>query len=788
MKVKDKLYSKAVGCIVAILAIVLGISSCKDDFTTDNTSFALYYTGMTDIAPSMSGVIASPTYKGSAPYDFKITGITCSYKNEKGEETSESYTGDCFVINSENGEISINSTSDMKTGKYFISVSCYSAGTMYTFNNAVEVNFLKAVPEGIIVEPDFIEVKLADVNNKNSEAVFPTATVTTENTSEHISITGYKMSNVVRLESDGSETLINNNKIELFSVSDQGVISINKSDEYDPQVVKAGLYRIDLKLTTMASSNLGEEEGLFVDAIRINLSGAPTAISYDEGAIETGIEGNSEKPRGAFTSSKPLIEGSSVNAVYEITAIKKTSGETQLVDAPDDEKAFFSIDSSTGIISVPNTHTFVKGDIYKLSVKVTNPEGSFTGEEALTLNVVEWVDPLVDFTYEQGNMKQGMEFESSAANYTADSYVKYSFKSLPEGYEDFFSINEETGVVKIEKYNTLPRTEEGKPFVVEVLAKNFKDEVTGKLEINVNENPNYFTYISYGNNLVDDQTPGNIYDNQFRFTSMSEVNSMRLEPKIDVKEDVKVTWSISGKLQYKKDDRQFILWDNQGIVTAAMQETDDWKPTDITMTVLFVTATAGEGNDSFSRTFPLCFNYVKPINGFTVLYTPFVFRVNAKNGGRSVIPEITDKTNFILDYRRSFSYYNIDGCDSEGNPLVSGSLSASNNNNLLGDLWRNVANSTNYGAKLPMSYYDSKNNPKTAAVLTDETLAYVDNSKGENQYSVVVTRNWYDDGWVDGVFTGQMTYVTDGKPSNVSGSNNKIYPLVLWFDKDYVQE
>ena len=73
---KDRFYSKTIGCIIAMLAIVLGISSCKDDFTTDDGSFALYYTSMTDIGPSMTGVIASPTYKGATPYDFKITGVT----------------------------------------------------------------------------------------------------------------------------------------------------------------------------------------------------------------------------------------------------------------------------------------------------------------------------------------------------------------------------------------------------------------------------------------------------------------------------------------------------------------------------------------------------------------------------------------------------------------------------------------------------------------------------------------------------------------------------------------
>ena len=161
MKMKDRFYSKTIGCIIAVLAIVLGISSCKDDFTTDDGSFALYYTSMTDIAPSMTGVIASPTYKGAVPSDFKIVEVNYSSVGEGGEETREAYTGECFSIVPETGEIMINSTADMKTGKYYISVSCVAAGNTYTYKDAVEVNFLKAVPEGITVEPDFLEVKLA---------------------------------------------------------------------------------------------------------------------------------------------------------------------------------------------------------------------------------------------------------------------------------------------------------------------------------------------------------------------------------------------------------------------------------------------------------------------------------------------------------------------------------------------------------------------------------------------------------------------------------------------------
>ena len=46
--------------------------SCSEEDTTDTTPFALYYMTLTDIGPSMSGELAAPTYKGSAPSDFTI--------------------------------------------------------------------------------------------------------------------------------------------------------------------------------------------------------------------------------------------------------------------------------------------------------------------------------------------------------------------------------------------------------------------------------------------------------------------------------------------------------------------------------------------------------------------------------------------------------------------------------------------------------------------------------------------------------------------------------------------
>jgi hypothetical protein len=55
-------------------------TSCDDTETTDSTKFTIFYSGMTDIGPSMSGRISSPTYKGNTPSDFAITKVTLKVK------------------------------------------------------------------------------------------------------------------------------------------------------------------------------------------------------------------------------------------------------------------------------------------------------------------------------------------------------------------------------------------------------------------------------------------------------------------------------------------------------------------------------------------------------------------------------------------------------------------------------------------------------------------------------------------------------------------------------------
>lgn len=56
--------SRLLGVLI-VIAVTIVNSSCSDTETTDSTKFTIYYTGMTDIGPSMTGVISSPLTKAA---------------------------------------------------------------------------------------------------------------------------------------------------------------------------------------------------------------------------------------------------------------------------------------------------------------------------------------------------------------------------------------------------------------------------------------------------------------------------------------------------------------------------------------------------------------------------------------------------------------------------------------------------------------------------------------------------------------------------------------------------
>lgn len=759
MKQRGNITSRLVGGIMAILSFMIGFASCNDGETTDSTEFMLYYTSMTDISPSMTGTIASPTYKGAAPSGFVITGVTF------GEE-AEAYNGDSFVIDEATGAVTIGNTSDLKVGKYKISVSCVAGGNIYAFKDAIVVNFMKAVPDGITVEPSELLVEYADARNSSDNTItLPTAQVKTDG--DHISITGYEISSIKK-----DDQIIENFPDPLFEISNDGVISLVKGCSR----FEIGTYILNLKLNTAVAGS-ESELGLYADAVKINIISKPLSLTYTP--AEDLLEEESVDNQTEYKGGKPVYEGSLDGVDFSIASVSPAEGMDK-----------FAINPAIGEISVAKGHGFKNGESYTVSVLVKNQfcEEGVLFENVFTLNVVEYIQPIENFGYPETSVKQALKIDvQKNSGFQGGGNLSFAFSEEDQKkYDGILAIDEKTGEISAPKYNELGVG----VYDVHVIATNNKGTAEATLKLNIVENENYFSYISYGNNLVKDQTPGTIYDNQYRIAVQGDFNGLSVLPKTDVIDGTKLKWSL------KKTDTGAL----SGNIGATIDETTgmitlvDNSPKSFVANksyALIVIAKAGtEDETAIEREVPVFFNCsVKDENNVTIQYTPFALRINPQKKYVSSKPEVvgvTDLSKLLLDYRRTFNYYNIygkrDGENGDGSVHETGVIT---NNLFLTNLWTNSGAQT--GAKAPIAYYNNSK-PYTQDQLNNK-LAYVDNSAtSPMRLSVVVNPNkWYDKGWADGLFIANMTYTLDGNIANVNGGT-EVAPVILWFDKDYVEK
>lgn len=749
MNVRHNILSRFLGVLTVMVFALLGITSCSETETTDKTDFILYYTSMTDIGPGMSSDIAQPSYKGATPSDFSIAGVTLD---------GQAYTGNLFEINPTSGTVHIESDETTPVGVYKISVSCVAGGSTFTYNDIISVNFLKRVPEGITVTPEALVADFADIIDANSTVELPTAQVTTEQ--NHISITGYSISSV-RL----GETIVDNKKNPMFAVSSDGTISIVRGSN----AIEPGLYTIDLKLNTAVSGS-DSEEGLFANALTVNVTSKPLALTYATGKLEEATE---ESGNTSFVSQVPTFKGSTDGIAYSIESVSPASDK-------------FVIDAKTGVISVAEGHGLKSGEKYVVSVRVKNDYSTegVVFNNVFTLNVVEYIEPISNFAYEMTPVTEQVEFEIPVKAGFKGAEPVFVFESISAEDKNIVSLDEKTGTISGKKGHKLTLGEH--KFTVK--ASNDKNSETAELIINVTENPNKFTYIRYGNNLG--LTPAENYANQFRLAEKEEFNNNDdfNTPETDSKKTL--TWSVSGI-----DVGGTSTWNKVKIDSKTGKLTLNALPNEQKCVVVLVKATAGSGKKAYSITVPVFFHNsnADKTNG-KIEYTPFVLQVNPKKGGRSVTPTITntiDMSKFVLDFRRDPIYYNINGEYQDGTPLESGGTQKHTKgyykqSPFMKALWDQCG--AGYGAKVPMSYFNG-NNPK--ASLTDKTLGYVDNADGENKFSVVINANQFcqraEDSqdvlaWANGVVIMSMTY-----SDNVTNVNKgtETGPIVIWLDTNF---
>ena len=733
-------------CLIASAAALIG---CRQE-SLEKEGFQLYYSGVTNIGPNLT-VNLTAHHFGGEPEEFAITEVKFG---------SDAYEGPEFTINPENGTVTVAGVPETQAGDYTVSVSCKVSGTVHNYPDIIGVTFFKGVPEEIKVSPDTLILDLSSLK-KDSQANDTTATITTDG--DHIAVTGYRIANV-RFGNEAIDNIADPH----FDVSEDGIIKVLKNDSF-----RIGTYSVDLKLNT-SSFGSESEVGLFADALTVKVVSVPVSFSYSP---DSGLLEEEDGVTTSFTSAVPVMNGSQEDVQWSIAGC-----------TPENEKLL--IDPQTGVLSIKEGHGLRKGVTYVVDVNVKNrysTDDGLTIKGAYSIELVGYIAPIKHFGYEAAGKKMGTGWSVIPDAETDGGNIRhYEWTNAEATYTKVLVLNPKTGEISAVKGNDLPV---GK-HEISVTAANGKTggEVVAVFSLEITENPYYFTHFSYGNNLdlSEKQTKG---VSQFRTYSGDELKALTAEIKFtDMTDEAKAVakWSMKNcnKLNNMKVDQQ------TGAISLPDETGDSFS--NEAMGIALITASVTDPEDpenTFSVTVPFCVDFAGKVNGVTVTFDPFVLRANPKTGGRSssAMHEGVADDKFLIDFRRSFNYYNIHGTDSEGNAFVNGAPNKEGGS-FLKNIWDKFTEDTglnkgNYGAKLPVSYYNGSI-VKSGEILS-ATGIYVDNTAGTNQHTVVVNPGvWYTDGWADGIFTGQMTFATDGAIGSVNNGGKRA-PIAIWLDKDF---
>lgn len=717
--------------VFAIIALALVCASCDKTETTDSTGFILHYYGVTDIGPSMAYTLEAPTYKGSAPYDFTITGITLN---------DEACTTESFVIDAETGAINIQNTENLATGLYAISVGCYSNGKYFEFKDAVQINMLLAVPEGVTVTPAEVVVKMED--KKWWEA---SAQVTTD-TEKHVSITGYSIA-----EDESKEYL------KYFTISNDGIITFNP-DKKD-NIIPGEKYVISLKLKTKAG------EHLYADAVTFNVISKPLNLLYTPNEVRV-------ERMTAHESELPTIQGSLEGRTYAIKSITP-------------EISGFTIDATTGKITIAENVLATIGNIYKIDVTVTNEYGNADFPEAYIVTVVDFIAPIVPekFKYEIPETYEGKGYTIPLADGFIGDEVIFDFSDNEGAIKDQIekkriSIDKVSGSITIAENNTLTPND----YTVKVKATNPKGEVTISFPLVIKANPNKFTF-HYGNNLG--LTPEDRYANQYEFINKDEFINFTLTPTTTLN-GRNAKWEVYSKIIQSGKGIEVTKGTTIDPNSGKLTFTGEGFTSIINVGMLVVKATVGTGDLAYTVTTPVFIKCGAGKNNINVRYKPFVFQVNPRTGGRSTAPEIKlpkelDVSNFAMDYRKEFNFLDIDSQIKGHLPATKGSLL----NNIWTTFYNNIgAEKVNTGGKKPLSYYSTEK-PINNEKILDQVAGYID---PKDKAVVINPEIWKDQKgqYANGVLLGRISYITDGifTDSHIS-DGAQFYPVAIWFDENF---
>lgn len=718
---------KATAALVALTAIIVSVSSCKAELT-DTGAFALHYPGITDIGPSTNMDI-TPTWHGGTPESFEIFSV---------KREGEAVTAECFSIDPTTGVFSIRKSDNLPVGKYRIGIACKVGGERHEFAEAITVNMMPAIPEGIKVSPDKITILLSQVTNTGSDEELPTAQITTEG--EHISIRNYLISGVRR---DGKALT---NWDGLFSVDKSGKFSILKNNKFN-----AGVYVIDFKLTTMVFG-ADSEEGLFSDALTVEVASAPISLVYNPSTAK--VEAGE-----SYTSPVPEFIGSVTGLEFSIKKV-----------IPESDK--FSIDKTSGVITLAKGHEYAIGNEIVLSVSAKNNYGERDFDQVLRIGIVEYIAPITLLAYNDTTVWEGTKVNLKPKQRDGDE-VTYSFEELPDALKEL-TIDELNGTISVPKKNKIAQGE----YSFKVKAQNPKGSLSATVKWNTIENPYAFTFVRWGNNLG--LNPIQNYADQFRVSTTGPTTIPVIES--DIKEGIEALYEIKGGSNTKCvsiDEKTGKLTTDPSVF--------EGKIANMRAHFVFVNIKTGAGTSGETvMKIPVFFDFNAPRTegGYSIQYNPFAVRCNPKTGTTSVPPTILKNNtvvrgeelkNITMDFRRSFNYWNLNGPASHNNGAPDAEKTT-----FLSAVWSTYYSSINVAYNKSSRYsISSYGRPehiaKTAGYLRQEDLALY----------IAPEKFMDDNGYANGIFTAQVVFGSDGKDPAGAKDPYRLFPLFVWFDTNF---
>lgn len=734
---------KATAALVALTAIIVSVSSCKAELT-DTGAFTLHYPGITDIGPSTNMDI-TPTWHGGTPESFEIFSV---------KREGEAVTAECFSIDPTTGVFSIRKSDNLPVGKYRIGIACKVGGERHEFAEAITVNMMPAIPEGIKVSPDKITILLSQVTNTGSDEELPTAQITTEG--EHISIRNYLISGVRR---DGKALA---NWDGLFSVDKSGKFNILKNNKFN-----AGVYVIDFKLTTMVFG-ADSEEGLFSDALTVEVASAPISLVYNPSTAK--VEAGE-----SYTSPVPEFIGSVAGLEF---SIKKA--------VPESDK--FSIDKTSGVITLAKGHEYAIGDEIVLSVSAKNNYGERDFDQVLRIGIVEYIAPITLLAYNDTTVWEGTKVNLKPKQRDGDE-VTYSFEELPDALKEL-TIDELNGTISVPKKNKIAQGE----YSFKVKAQNPKGSLSATVKWNTTENPYAFTFVRWGNNLG--LNPIQDYADQFRVSTTGPTTIPVIES--DIKEGIEVLYEIKGGSKIKGESKiNYVSIDPKTGKLTTDPSVLGGKIAQMRAHFVFVNIKTGAGTSGETvMKIPVFFDFNAPRTegGYSIQYNPFAVRCNPKNGTTSVPPTILKNNivvrgeelkNITMDFRRDFNYWNINGHEKH----LNGAAAKGDNTKFLSRVWAAYCQACGFvydseaGSRKAVSYYENYEKNTNGKGDLNKAAAYI---RGEDLALHINPEKFMDEyGYANGIFTGQVTLGLDGKDPQKANDPYRLFPLFVWFDTNF---